>query len=696
MKQTFIIFSALLSSVSAMARTETTDSIKTQELDEVVVEERLQRTSATGATYLPTRRQKNAAQTGPELLGHMAIPQLGLVSGNTVTTNTGQKVDLYIDFVPASEQDLSGMKMADVKKVEYYDFPQDPRFQGSEHVVNFIMQKYEYGGYVKAYANEFFISDSGQLNLYSKFQYGRMTYDLAVGGWYSRNSHRSQSILETYRLPQTDGTLKIFERVSNPVEAKVRQHSYWPTFKATYATDRVTMVNTVGANFYREPEDCSAGSVTYAPADFPSTEYTDSRNSRSNSITYSGYWNFILPHHNSISFNPYYSYSHTDQNSLYTELLGTSFSNGAKDDSHRATASLRFVHDFGKWGNITGILNGTLLANRTHYSGTSDATDRLTTYRVGPGVFYNFRSGNFNGLIGGGFNYDHSKSGDASEHSTQPWMDASVQYAFDDRNSISADFHHATWTLASSYRSTAIIRSNPLFSYTGNPDINPYKSFDVSLRYVFMPDNRFNFAAFGQSTVITDRYAYVYQASPDGILRTIRQKGMGNYASWQYGVQGTARLLDNSLMINGQVLHRIVRNDAPFDWTRQHIFWYLQAFYYVGGWNFGLQYQAPQEYCDGYVNGAWIKQKDAYTAIVGWGDSSWNLQARLTNPFRWNWKSGTSETTSASYDVTKTFHDVTYHCYILVSATYTFGFGKKIQRGNEASQQTGASSSILQ
>ena len=116
MKQTFIIFSALLSSVSAMARTETTDSIKTQELDEVVVEERLQRTSATGATYLPTRRQKNAAQTGPELLGHMAIPQLGLVSGNTVTTNTGQKVDLYIDFVPASEQDLSGMKMADVKR----------------------------------------------------------------------------------------------------------------------------------------------------------------------------------------------------------------------------------------------------------------------------------------------------------------------------------------------------------------------------------------------------------------------------------------------------------------------------------------------------------------------------------------------------------------------------------------------------
>lgn len=125
----------------------------------------------------------------------------------------------------------------------------------------------------------------------------------------------------------------------------------------------------------------------------------------------------------------------------------------------------------------------------------------------------------------------------------QPWIDASVQYAFNNKSSISADFHHATWTLASSYRSMAVIQSNPLFRYTGNPDIKPYKSYDLSLRYVYMPNNKFNFAAFGQMTVITDRYAYVYKAFPDGILRTIQQRGTGNYSSWLYGVQGTARLL---------------------------------------------------------------------------------------------------------------------------------------------------------
>lgn len=58
----------------------------------------------------------------------MAIPQLSPGMGNAIKTNTGKTVSIYIDFLPASEQDLTGMRMSDVKKVEYYDFPKDPVF----------------------------------------------------------------------------------------------------------------------------------------------------------------------------------------------------------------------------------------------------------------------------------------------------------------------------------------------------------------------------------------------------------------------------------------------------------------------------------------------------------------------------------------------------------------------------------------
>lgn len=234
----FIIFALAVQTV--MAQTESADSTKTQAFKEIVVEAQLQSTSATVSTYIPTSKQKNSSQTATELLNRMAIPQLSLGMGNSIKTTSGKAVDIFIDFLPASEQDLTGMRMADVKKVEYYDYPKDPRFQGSAHAVNFIMQKYEYGGYLKAYANEFFIANSGQLNLYSKIQYKKMTYDLGVGGYYRNGSHDFNNTVETYRLPQPDGSIKQFERCSTTDDAESRRRYVWPTFKALYRTDKIS------------------------------------------------------------------------------------------------------------------------------------------------------------------------------------------------------------------------------------------------------------------------------------------------------------------------------------------------------------------------------------------------------------------------------------------------------------------------
>lgn len=654
----------------------------------------MQRTSAIMSTYLPTRKQKNAAQNGPQLLSHMAIPQLGLVDGSCVKTNSGQDVDLFIDYMPASEQDLNAMAMSDVKKVEYYDYPADPRFLGKAHVVNFVMQHYEYGGYVKAYANEFFISNSGQLNLFAKLQHRKMTYDIGVGAWYSANDRLCQKSVETYRLPQPDGSEAVFQRTSTPLDSKVRERSLWPTLKATYNNEKITMVNTLGANFFFNPARNSSGQVLFSPEISPATAYSDIQNSRNSSITYSGFWNFVLPRQNTINFNSYYSYAHTRSHTLYSETSGKEYENGAVDDSHNLTGTLRWVHDFNKAGKLTAIFNGYYHNNHTNYTGTAAVTDRLTMMRIGPGLMYNFSNKKINAVVDGGFNYDHSRFGDDSEHSLQPWVDASIQYSLNNKNSFSSDFHYFTGIPASSTLSNAVIQSNPLMSYTGNPELRPYKGYNARLSYTWMPDNRWNMSVFGNGTFYGNRYAYDYSPSVDGILRTISQQG-GKYRVWLYGVSATARLLNNNLTINGQLSHRIVENGTPYNWTKQRLLWYVQAFYYAGNWNFGLQYQSPQAYCDGFMTGTWTIEKSAYSAIVGWGNSTWNLQARVTNPFRWNWTSATSEMKSRYYEIDKTYYNTSNHCFILVSATYTIGFGKKIQRGNEAGQQTGTASSIL-
>lgn len=297
-------------------------------------------------------------------------------------------------------------------------------------------------------------------------------------------------------------------------------------------------------------------------------------------------------------------------------------------------------------------------------------------------------------MVGIGFTFDRSKLGNVTEKNMQPWADLSLQYAFNNKNSINAEFHHMNSLPSLSYRSSAIIQSNPLMRYTGNPNLKPYKCYDFSLSYQWLPNNKFSFSAFGWGFVAANRFAYVYEASSDGILRTVQQP-MGNFFQGSYGVNGTARLLNGNLQISGQLSHLIAKSGEPYDWTKSHLNWYLQAFYYLDQWHFGAQYQSDMANADGFVNGTWVSFKNAYTAIIGWGNSLWSLQAQIANPFRWNWRSGTSVLKSNNYDFIQTAYSPNKHCFIYLSATYTFGFGKKIKVGNEASQMSGAGNAIL-
>ena len=93
-----ILISALaLTPLFAMAQSEATDSIKTLELNEVVVEALNQRLGAEVSTYIPTSKQKNASQTATDLLNRMAIPQIKISANDDITDWAGKSVDVFID-----------------------------------------------------------------------------------------------------------------------------------------------------------------------------------------------------------------------------------------------------------------------------------------------------------------------------------------------------------------------------------------------------------------------------------------------------------------------------------------------------------------------------------------------------------------------------------------------------------------------
>lgn len=686
-----ILFAMIASSV--MAQTETPDSIKAQELEEVVVKGRNQRLGAEVSTYIPTSKQRNASQTAADLLNRMAIPQIKISANDDITDLAGKSVDVFIDFLPATKEDLQGMRMQDVKKVEYYDFPSDPRFQGKAHVVNFVMQKYEYGGYVKAHGWEN-TSNAGQISLFSKLQYKRMTFDIAAGYFYLNQNHTGGDVYETFRLPQSDGSVNVFERNSIQGKGKWIKNQYWPTFKALYSSDKITILNVVGANFDHTPRNNSSGFIEYNPAITERVDYSQNSSDRVNSISYSGYWNFILNDKNTINFSPRYAYSHTNIGSLYTEVGSDGFYNAARDNSHQFSGNLTYTHSFGKWGSLNAMFQTIITSNNTSYYGTANTSDNARTYRVGPGVQYSLSIGKVYGLVGFGYHWDRQKYLDYKDDSAAPWIDFSLQYAPNDRHSIRGEFHHMKSIPSSSYRSAAIIQSNPLMSYTGNPNLVSYGSYDAGVNYSFIPSNKFSLSAFASTWIVDNRYVYDYVPSETGILRTIRQPG-GGYSQWTYGAYASLRLFDSKLQLTAQITGTSVHNGEPYNLDKTNINYAFQATYYLGNWNFSGLYYSPQGFPDGCMVGTWMRTKSYYRIAAGWSNSSWNLQLQFANFARWNWRSNESIMRSRYYDRIEQTYSINDHALARLSVTYTFGFGKKIQQGDEASQQSGVNSGIL-
>lgn len=663
-------------------------------LDMVTVEGDNAQLYADRTTYIPTQRQKNASQTGDELLSHMAIPQLGMITNGKVTTNSGRNVAVYIDFLPASETQLKAMNVRDVKKIEYYTAPSDPRFQGEAYVINFIMQQYEYGGYVKGFGHLNLISYSEQLLASTRFQHKKMKYDLIASGWNMNSNHYGSDMTETFRLPEEDGGTLEFDRHSRTTGSKTEKQQYFVGFKATYTSDQILASTEIDGNVNNNPHSDMHGTVSYSKNIYPSSSYSSTFDENSRFISFRGNYYFELPGKNSLTFTPYYVYSHTRQASSYIEESFRGIHNSAVDNTNQLNGDLKYNHNFGEAGNLLTFIRGNYEYNRTRYSGSVSAYDKAKAIRIGGGVNYSIGKDNFYGMAGFGYDWDQLEFGEIEDHKVSPWADLSLSLLIKKRHSLALTFHYSTWQPSPSYKSGNIIIASPFLKYTGNPNLSPSKSYDIGIDYTWRPNNRFNMAAFAYGWFKGDRYAFDYEPTSDGILRTIKQP-IGSFANIKYGVNATAKFLDNNLDLTAQIARIQNYDGKPFNTNHSFIYWHARVRYYLKNWHFSLTYISDNANTENATTGFWNKSKNDWQLSIGWAKGDWNVKTNIINMTRWNWRSGRRTMQSRYYSVNELICNGSSHALIQLSATYTIGYGKKVQTDNEPSVSGSASSGIL-
>lgn len=665
-------------------------------LQQVKVEGQMATAYSDRTVYLPSQRQKNASQNAIDLLRQMAIPQIQINPiDNSIKDNGGGEVSIFFNNMPASQEDIEGLRTADVRRVEYLEFPTDPRFRGAQRVINFIVQEYEYGGYTKVTADEdFLIGLSSNANIFSKFAYKKMTYDLYVAANNLNRHHSGYDIDGKYTLKDSNGKDYTLTRNETTDNSHSRQNQYPVTFRASYNTEKVQISNTLGYSHSANPIQEQNGSLTYSPAVEQDYSYSRSNPSHSNSLSYQGNYFFVLPKDYSVNFNPQFSYSHNNNSLTYTTSSTEPIIRDARENAYyyrvNAYINKRFAQ---KHTLMLGINTGNTI-NRLQYTGNASYSDRFSNPFVSGQLCYQSQIQKFSLYADAGVLWERTSINTIKNDDVYPYVHFNIRYTPNNKNAFSAYFQFANNTPGIDQKASDLLRDNEVMYITGNPSLDNSRHITFNINYTWLPSNVFNMSAYGRYFELFDRFITAYEPFDNGraLLRTYINDG--NYVQSEIGIAAILNLFNKSLQLYVSPNQKFYRSTGVFDKSFYPFQITAQATYYLKQWYFQAYYQSHQKMM---FTGSptTYRSRDFYSLSAGWSNSDWNISLTAYNIFNSNWSTSDRYIQSPLYAEHRTTYGTNSHARLNLSVTYTFGYGKKVKRGNEVGEQSGVSSAIM-
>ena len=672
------------------------DTLKAQELNEVVVQAQMQRTSSVKSTYTPSGKQKNVAQNAVDLLRQMAIPQIRINPiDETVTDNTGGSVAIYINFLEATKEEMEGLRTADVRRVEYLEFPTDPRFRGAERVINIIVQEYAYGGYTKITANEnFLVGLSSRVNIFSKFTYKKMTYDLYVGANNWNNHHIGNTTEDIYRLTDNDGKEYSVTRRETLESSYYKQNQYPITFRATYNSNKIQIRNLLAFTNLDIPTNKYSGKLEYLPNSAQGYSFDRKNPNRSNSVAYSGAYFFALSKGFSVDFSPSFNYSHSNDYTDYSASNQPTIYRHAKENAYYYRLNLYIRKSFGQKHSVMLGTNRGEIINHINYTGNDEYRDKFLNDFTAVMVGYDFHTQKIAVNFDAGWAWENNNINRQKNSFSYPITHLNVRYVPNQRNIFSIYFQYVTNSLGVSQKSSDILRENEFMYITGNPLLKNSNQTIGNVSYTWMPSNAFSISAYGRYFGIYDRQLLVYTPYMDGKALLRSYINNGDYLNGEFGIALNWKLLDGKLQLYANPCQSFYKSTGIFNEKYNPFRMTVQASYYLGSFYFQAYYDSPQKSMDSAS--PQIKEiRNFHSMTVGWANDNWNLRVMAANFFNKGWEGATNTTVSPYYSGLQTVIGTSSHTRINFTATYTIGYGKKVQRGNEVGEQSGAASAIL-
>ena len=649
------------------------------------------------AVFIPTSRQKSASQNAIDLLRHMAIPQLFInPSTGAVTDNGGSAVKIFFNYMSATKEDIEGLRTADVRRVEFLEFPSDPRFRGAQRVVHFIVQEYEYGGYTKFTTSENFPAGLvGRLNAFSKFSFKNLTYDFYVGGNVYDSRHSGEYAASSYSLKDVDGNGYTVNREETLSASRVKQSDFPLTFRTTYNTKQFQMRNMVAFTHKDNSSNLRKGELTYS--EYPEMSYTYHRSNprRYNYLSYSGAFFFVFPHQMSLNVAPRFSYTHNNDYSSYVASNLTDIKRSASEDIYNYRVNTIIQKQIDKNNSISFEVDGGDNVNRLRYTGASDCNSLYHNALLTGEIGYNFKTRNISLNTDAGVCWERVGINGIKQNDIYPYTHIWLSFSPNSKNKLSTYFQFASNTPGISFKSSDVLQSNEFMYITGNPYLKNSRHITFNLSYSWIPTKQLSANVFSNYFKLFNRFFVDYSLF-DGAHALLRSyTNDGSYVNYKTGIAVSWKLLNGDLHLYARPQFLVYKTTGSYRKSLYQFDTSIQATYYLGNVYLQAYYNSPDKWINATAPQT-VWGYDSHSLSAGWSRDEWNINVSAFNFFNNGWVDQKVVTESKYYVEHRTAVSRTPHLRFNVAVTYTFGYGKKVKRENEVGEQSdGAPSAII-
>lgn len=695
----------LLSLAAAILSVAQTDSISTlpndttdvRTLDEVVVEARTQRVVAHGVEYIPAKKTKRLSLDATGLLLNMQIPKLNVNPvSKDITTASGKAVSIFIDYVPATDRDMEGLRPEDVKLVEVLDYPDDPRFGDAEHVVNFIMHRYEWGGYTKlsAYGSAL-DTDIAKGTLFSRFAWRKWTFDaFASGSWHHNDRVHNSSDVE-YSDVEFDGTH--YDRIgchSSTDDYLNKANFQYASLTANYRSDNIFLQHSLNFGRNATPVNRRNSTAVFSEPIAPGTASLSTEDSQSIYPGIRAYYFFMMPRKNSLSLSWGVSYGANKRFSSYQLSGFEPIINANREKVWSPNANLQYAKGFNHNNAFRVNLMTYNTIYDTRYRGSDNSRQKLLSSENMIFLIYThtWRKLSLYSRLGSSYVIGRV-NGATTLRQWNPRIGLNLDFTPSDRHNGSLSFWWGNSHPEASSTNDALVQESELMWLQGNPDLRNTLFVNTEASYTFIPNQTFALTAHLAYEGNPDRQAFDFSSRPgyNGLIRKIINSGDAH--SFNAMVSANVKLLDNTLMLKADLTAKRMELTGTGGRSINHLAAGLNVQYSRANWSAMLYYNSPSKELNAWSQGAIVKYGSTYGASFNYAAGNFKASLSFDNWFGSGYYD--VDLNLPRYSQTSREWNVNLARGLSLTLSYTFTYGKRISTDGESTQGSGIGSAIL-